>query len=445
MFGEDTLVVIVGHGGVTVTNVKLLWWILLALGGYLIAGSMGQVLAGAFYAQGDTVTPATVGAIGFTVGTGLKIAGLMEFGLVGVAIGATLHQLFNTVVLFTCLEIKFKTAYSTKKWILAKVSNLKVEQLQSPTSYGVGRIVPCPLCAGIDFRILASNDRYNMRIQTVGCRQCGFVMTNPMPSEDSMKEFYKHHYRHYYRKTGTPTMQYIEEFNLADRARYTANYLQQQNLFFRRARILDVGCGEGSLLKEIKQRMPSVQTVGVEPDVAFAEFARDYLQSKVYLSLAELSESGESAFDLIIVNHVLEHVENPVDLLSRLKNIIGRYGSIYVDVPDICAYRSLADLHIAHRYHFSVRTLFVTAHEADLQVADAGRHDPPYHPRSVRCVLRRECVELKLSELEQDDRDVYDRIRAINRWGWSYHLGQSFLGLGVRRLVKAFRSAYKRF
>ena len=442
LVGERTLAVVVGHGGITETNVKLLWGILIAMGGYVIAASMGQVLANAFYAQGDTVTPATVGAVGFTVGTGLKVAGFMEFGLIGVAIGATLHQLFNTLVLFTYLEIKFKKVFLQKEES-QKVSNPKREQLEASLTYGVRKTVPCPLCSNLDFRILASNDRYNMRIQTVACGQCGLVMTNPMPSEDAMREFYKYSYRQYYRKNGTPTMQYIEEFNLAHRARYTLSYLEQQNLVFEGARILDVGCGEGSLLKEIKRRAPSIQIVGVEPDVAFATFARDYLKSNVYSTLAKLSESGESAFDLIILSHVLEHVENPVDLLRQLTGLMDRYGSIYVDVPDVCAYTSLADLHIAHRYHFSMRTLFATAHKAELLVADADRHAPPYHPRSIRCLLKRQYVELTLPAVEQNDGDVYDRIIAINRWGWCYHLRRFALGLGLRRFVKAFRAAQK--
>jgi SAM-dependent methyltransferase len=191
---------------------------------------------------------------------------------------------------------------------------------------------------------------------------------------------------------------------------------------------------------EIKRREPSVEIVGIEPGVAFAKFARDYLGSKVYSSLAELSANGESAFDLIIVNHVLEHVDNPVDLLTRLKHLMACDGSIYVDVPDINAYTSLADFHIAHRYHFSIRTLLATAHKADLDVADIGRHSPPHHPHSIRCLLMLQCAESALPEVELDDAAVYDRIRAINRWGWYYHLRQRVLRLGLRTLGKAFRT-----
>lgn len=437
--GEKALGLLIGYGGVTADNIRLLWWILVAMGGLLIAGGMGQILAGAFYAEGDTRTPATVGAIGFTLGTGLKVIGFLQLGLVGLAIGATLHQLFNTVVLYIYLEKKFKKHPLPGKQltIIDERGNFHLRDIPKT-------LIPCPLCASVQFRILATNDRYNMGVHTRSCCQCGLVMTNPVPNEEAMREFYEHQFQRYYRRTETPTIRYIEEFGLAHRANYTAVYLQDRNLFFKNARILDVGCGEGSILKEIKRREPSVEVVGIEPSVAFAKFARDYLESKVYSSLADLSVNRESAFNLIIVNHVLEHVENPVDFLLRLKHFLARDGSIYADVPDIYSYASLADFHIAHRYHFSICTLLATAHSADLCVAEIGRHSPPHHPRSIRCLLMLQCAEPTLSEEELDDGLVYDRIRAINRWGWYYHLRQRALSLGLRTLGKAFRSQARR-
>jgi putative peptidoglycan lipid II flippase len=437
--GETVLALLIGHGGVTADNIRLLWWILLAMGGFLIAGGMGQILAGAFYAQGDTGTPATIGTVGFTVGTALKVLGFVQLGLVGVAIGATVHQLFNTIVLYILLEKGIKKSLLPGKRLTLKDQNKNflLREIHK-------RTVPCPLCGGVEFRILVANDRYNMKVQTVSCRQCGFVMTNPVPTEEAMEDFYKHHYRRYYSRTETPTIQYIQEFGLADRARYTATYLQERNLLVKDARVLDVGCSEGSLLKEIKRREPTVEVVGIEPSLAFAKFAQDYVKSRIYSTLAELSANGESTFDLIIVNHVLEHVENPVDLLTQLKHLMARDGSIYVDVPDISAYRSLADFHIAHRYHFSIRTLLATAQKADLRVADIGRHSPPRHPYSVRSLFMLQCAQPILLRAELDDGRLYDRIRAINRWGWCYHLRQRVLRLSRRVLGRAFGTLNKK-
>jgi len=199
------------------------------MGGFLIAGGMGQILAGAFYAEGDTGTPATVGIIGFTLGILFKVIGFFQLGLIGLAIGASLHQLFNTTVLFVLLKKRFNKSLLPRKRLMLKDKKGDVFFGDIPK-----RIVPCPLCAGVEFQILASDDRYNMGLQTAGCCGCGLVMTNLVPNEEAMRDFYEHHYRGYYRKTETPTIRYIQKFGLAGRATYTASYLQERNLFLKK-------------------------------------------------------------------------------------------------------------------------------------------------------------------------------------------------------------------
>lgn len=98
-FGRKTLHFLIGFGGVTNENVQLLWWLLVVLGGVLVAGGMGQISAAAFYAEGDTRIPARVGIIGFTLGSLVKVFAFFHIGLLGIALGASVHQIFNTSVL----------------------------------------------------------------------------------------------------------------------------------------------------------------------------------------------------------------------------------------------------------------------------------------------------------------------------------------------------------
>jgi putative peptidoglycan lipid II flippase len=101
--GEPVLMLLIGRG-LTKEEIRLLWWTLSAMGGFLIGGAIGQVSAAAFYATGDTRTPAKVGALGFTLGSCLKVIGLVKFGLVGMAVAASLHQCFNALVLHALLR-----------------------------------------------------------------------------------------------------------------------------------------------------------------------------------------------------------------------------------------------------------------------------------------------------------------------------------------------------
>ncbi len=102
--GDSILMLLIGHGDITRDKVRLLWLTLTAMGGFLVGGAIGQISAAAFYATGDTATPTKVGMLGFTLGSGLKVIGLIKFGLVGIAVAASLHQCFNAFALHALLR-----------------------------------------------------------------------------------------------------------------------------------------------------------------------------------------------------------------------------------------------------------------------------------------------------------------------------------------------------
>ena len=108
--GAAPLARLVGRGGVTASNVRLLWWLMLALGGVLVGGAAGQIVSSAFYSMGNTATPTKVGMIGFTVGIGLKVIGFFWLGVVGIAVGASAYYLLNVGVLFVLLERRLRHA-----------------------------------------------------------------------------------------------------------------------------------------------------------------------------------------------------------------------------------------------------------------------------------------------------------------------------------------------
>lgn len=104
--GKHFLPILIGHGGVTQHNIALFQSTLNCLGGVFIGGALGQILSTSFYALTDTATPTKIGAIVFTLGIALKIFGFFLFGLLGIAIGASVHYLLAAAALYVSLEIK---------------------------------------------------------------------------------------------------------------------------------------------------------------------------------------------------------------------------------------------------------------------------------------------------------------------------------------------------
>lgn len=281
------------------------------------------------------------------------------------------------------------------------------------------REIPCPLCSADRFVELAHDDRYSMGVRTVRCAACGLIMTNPMPTPEALADFYAHHYRRYYRGSDRPTPRHIRKFQLEKRAAYHAQIMSDTGLLHQGMAILDVGCAEGSLLDALRRSCAPSRLAGVEPSAGYAAYAQSRFGLEVWPSLDQLSDNK---YDLIIAVHVLEHLINPVEYLRNLASRLAEHGRVYLDVPDAARYSSLADLHVAHLYHFTERTFAALLEKAGLQVASLTPHEPPRHPPSLRAVAVPH-GRGSLSRLAaHEDQAIYERISSIARHTWLFHL-----------------------
>jgi SAM-dependent methyltransferase len=55
---------------------------------------------------------------------------------------------------------------------------------------------------------------------------------------------------------------------------------------------------------------------------------------KIYKSIFEKAELPKNYFDVVILNHTLEHVDDPLKVLQKVKTILKSGGICLVDVPD---------------------------------------------------------------------------------------------------------------
>jgi SAM-dependent methyltransferase len=272
--------------------------------------------------------------------------------------------------------------------------------------------LPCPLCGGTRFQNLADNDRYGMGVQTSGCMSCGLVQTWPRPTSEAMSTFYSEYYRKYYQEAATPDAAYINRYRKDERLKYTAQLIAAHVPFFPGMRVLDIGCAEGTLIANLKTQCNETVFVGVEPSESFSLYARQKTECSTYPDLDALIKAGEASFDLIIVNHVLEHVDNPVSLLGRLHQLLVSGGKIYVDVPDVASYARPEDLHIAHLFHFSERTLPAAFEKAGFWVLTTVCHTPPHHPSSIWSMAEKRGTASHVAKIgARYETDAWDCVR----------------------------------
>jgi peptidoglycan biosynthesis protein MviN/MurJ (putative lipid II flippase) len=89
-----------------------LWVMCMLLTGYLLVGASGSIVVSAFYAVGDTRTPASVGTLGFFIGTALKSVAFVWFGVPGLAMATSLYYLLNMAAMCLLLERKINVRIS---------------------------------------------------------------------------------------------------------------------------------------------------------------------------------------------------------------------------------------------------------------------------------------------------------------------------------------------
>lgn len=98
----------------------------------------------------------------------------------------------------------------------------------------------------------------------------------------------------------------------------------------RGVRVLDIGCSNGVFLDLFKER--DWETWGVEPSgtANIANTRGHRVINKVF----EKTKLPKKYFDLVIMNHTLEHMDNPLTVIKKVHSLLKKGGILFVDVPN---------------------------------------------------------------------------------------------------------------
>jgi putative peptidoglycan lipid II flippase len=108
LFVEPFLRIVFQRGAFSAADVRRIAVVIIAFLGVLLGGLLGSVLANTFYALGDTKTITLIGISVFSVGIFLKIAGVLVFSYVGVALATSIYFILGVLVEMVVLQKKIK-------------------------------------------------------------------------------------------------------------------------------------------------------------------------------------------------------------------------------------------------------------------------------------------------------------------------------------------------
>ncbi len=125
-------------------------------------------------------------------------------------------------------------------------------------------------------------------------------------------------------------------------------------------KILDIGASTGTMLQIFKDN--GWEVWGVEPSKS-AELAKAK-GIKIFQTTFEKANLPKNYFDVVILNHTLEHMDNPVSILKKVKRLLKKGAIVFIDVPNIgsLSARILGKrwpfiLPEEHIFHFTPQTL----------------------------------------------------------------------------------------
>lgn len=164
------------------------------------------------------------------------------------------------------------------------------------------------------------------------CRSCGFVQKI---ADDAFmrdcEEIYRT-YAVYYQADGQEQKVFEQSKGLSQsRSESILTQLLKQNTIPASGTLLDVGCGNGNLLRSFSKLYPSWILSGLEFDEKNRAPIEKIENVRAFYSCDLMDIAGQ--FDMISMIHCLEHIVDPVHFLRKVKDKLTSQGLLLIEIP----------------------------------------------------------------------------------------------------------------
>ena len=192
----------------------------------------------------------------------------------------------------------------------------------------------------------------------------------------------------------------------------------------RGGKLLDIGAGGGEFVYLSKRS--GYQSVGVEPNVGYSEFAES--QYGVTVTTGDFRGVSDTYY-IVTMFHVLEHLANPMQVFKALWALVDNGGYVFIEVPNIQA-RNASPHNIyfkAHIFYFSSTALIACAspYFEPIKIDDSS---------NLRVLFRRKRHESPINlPTKQEMAHTAERLQ---KKGWLEYL---FIGGGIFKSLLKLR------
>ncbi len=174
---------------------------------------------------------------------------------------------------------------------------------------------PCPTCGGI-----GDKDRHVDGYDLLKCRVCGFVYVDV--SDEAIQQENLHY--------DGDTVQHYEGLQSGFDRMWFGKITDRLVAGREGLKVLDVGCGNGLLLRQFQQR--GCVCYGSDPSPWAKQCADKY--GYEVLGLIEQAGIEDNFFDIVTSTSTLEHLARPFDYVKEIVRILKPGGAAYFTVPN---------------------------------------------------------------------------------------------------------------
>jgi 2-polyprenyl-3-methyl-5-hydroxy-6-metoxy-1,4-benzoquinol methylase len=228
--------------------------------------------------------------------------------------------------------------------------------------------------------------------------------------------------RNYYKNLSGRSIMFEKslEKKSIERQKFLGQYLKNG------MQILELGCAEGALGEAIKRNF-AVTYYGIEPS-RDAKIARAKLD-KVWESVNKISANVQ--FNLILAFHVLEHIHNIGNIMSKIYKLLSDNGIIVLEVPNYFGNKRLPwDFNKEHIHSFSLTSISCLLEKQGFHIKElsTGNYESAIYNDSMRIIAS------KRKSFQERKRSLVGRFRQ--------YLGDRYIIYGAGGDLKALVLPY---
>lgn len=154
------------------------------------------------------------------------------------------------------------------------------------------------------------------------CRHCDHYFLSPVLDEKLIRQYYSKINSTYYNYPAIHAKLNTDK-----------NVVSRIQEFKKSGKVLEIGCGNGFLLKMLADI--GYDCVGLEPSPKAFQFAKEENNLKVINSFLEANTFEENTFDVVIILDVLEHLYQPNEVMKLIYRVLKPEGIVLAVTGDV--------------------------------------------------------------------------------------------------------------